>query len=81
MTTQLVVPQLGTEITEAEITEWLKSAGDPVEKGEPIVTLTTTKMSMDIESPATGILSTVLVEEGDLAEVGASLAIISESVN
>jgi pyruvate/2-oxoglutarate dehydrogenase complex dihydrolipoamide acyltransferase (E2) component len=35
MTTQLVVPQLGTEITEAEITEWLKSAGDPVEKANP----------------------------------------------
>ena len=79
MATQLVVPQLGTEITEAEITEWLKAVGDPVEKDEPIVTLTTTKMSMDIESPASGILSEILVEEGDLADVGAVLAVITEA--
>jgi pyruvate/2-oxoglutarate dehydrogenase complex dihydrolipoamide acyltransferase (E2) component len=78
MTTNLVVPQLGTEITEAEITEWLKAAGDPVEKDEPMVTLTTTKMSMDIEAPASGIISEILVEEGELAEVGAVLAIIND---
>jgi len=78
MTTELVVPQLGTEITEAEVTEWLKSVGDTVAKDEPILTLTTTKMSMDIEAPAAGILSEIRVEEGDLAEVGAVLAVIAD---
>ena len=79
MTTEIVVPQLGTEITEAEITEWLKGAGETVDAGEPILVLSTTKMSMDIEAPAAGVLSEILVEEGDLAEVGAVLAVITGS--
>ena len=79
MKTEMVVPQLGTEITEAEVTEWLKSVGDEVAKDEPVLTLTTTKMSMDIEAPAAGVLSEILVEEGDLAEVGAVLAVITGS--
>ncbi len=78
MTTQMVVPQLGTEITEAEVTEWLKSVADPVAEGEPVLTLTTTKMSMDMEAPASGVLTEICVEEGDLAEVGAVLAVITE---
>jgi len=77
MKTEMVVPQLGTEITEAEVTEWLKSVGDTIAKDEPILTLTTTKMSMDIEAPASGVLSEIRVEEGDLADVGAVLAIIT----
>lgn len=79
MKTEMVVPQLGTEITEAEVTQWLKSVGDPVARDEPVLTLTTTKMSMDIEAPAAGILSEIRVEEGDLAEVGAVLAVISDN--
>ena len=79
MTTEIVVPQLGTEITEAEITEWLKGAGETVDAGEPILVLSTTKMSMDIEAPAAGVLSEILVEEGDLAEVGAVLAVITDA--
>ena len=78
MTTEIVVPQLGTEITEAEITEWLKSAGEAVEAGEPILVLSTTKMSMELEAPAAGTLSEIRVAEGELAEVGAVLGVIAE---
>lgn len=72
--TPVLVPQLGNEITEAEVTEWLKAAGDTVEEGEPVVTITTTKMAMDIEAPVTGMLARVLAEEGELVVVGATLA-------
>lgn len=73
----LLMPQLGNETTEAELTEWLKAVGDPVREGEQILILTTTKLSMEIEAPATGILKEIVVPEGDIAEIGATLAIIT----
>ena len=75
MSVPLLMPQLGNEITEAEITEWLKADGDKVEQDDQILVITTTKMSMEIEAPASGTLK-ILIQEGELAEVGASLAII-----
>ncbi|WP_072344171.1 lipoyl domain-containing protein [Devosia enhydra] len=73
---ELVVPQLGNEITEAEITEWLKAEGDAVTEGEPLLVLTTTKLSMDIEAPMTGVLREIRLPAGELAEVGAVLCVI-----
>ncbi|MET4633485.1 lipoyl domain-containing protein [Kaistia defluvii] len=73
----LLMPQLGNETTEAELTEWLKAVGDPVREGEQILILTTTKLSMEIEAPATGVLKEIVVPEGDIAEIGATLAIIA----
>lgn len=73
----LLMPQLGNETTEAELTEWLKSVGDKVSEGEQILLVTTTKLSMEIEAPATGTIKEIVVPEGELAEVGATLAIIS----
>jgi pyruvate/2-oxoglutarate dehydrogenase complex dihydrolipoamide acyltransferase (E2) component len=74
--TPVPVPQLGNEITEAEITEWLKADGDVVEQGEPIVSITTTKMAIEIEAPASGTLR-IRIPEGEIAEVGAVLAEIA----
>ena len=79
MAIEVVVPQLGTEITEAEVTEWLVAVGDTIEVDQPLMTLTTTKMSMDIESTAGGTLVEIRVEEGGLAPVGAILAVIDAS--
>ncbi|WP_018181928.1 biotin/lipoyl-containing protein [Kaistia granuli] len=73
----LLMPQLGNETTEAELTEWLKSEGDAVTEGEQILVVTTTKLSMEIEAPATGVLKQIVVPEGDLAEIGTTLAIIA----
>ena len=73
---ELVVPQLGNEITEAEITEWLKAEGDAVAEGEPLLVLTTTKLSMDIDAPMTGVLKEIRLPAGELAEVGAVLCVI-----
>jgi pyruvate/2-oxoglutarate dehydrogenase complex dihydrolipoamide acyltransferase (E2) component len=76
MATEIVMPQLGNEITEAEITEWVKRPGDQVEQGDPVLVITTTKMSLEIEAPVSGVLKDVLVEEGELAETGTALATI-----
>lgn len=74
MSTPVLVPQLGNEIAEAEVTEWLKAEGEPVEEGEPIVTITTTKMAIELEAPASGTLARILVAEGEIVGVGATLA-------
>lgn len=76
MTTPVPVPQLGTEITEAELTEWLVSDGDSVAEGDQILLLTTTKMAIEIEAPAAGTI-TILVPEGEIATVGTVLAEIA----
>lgn len=75
--TPVLVPQLGNEITEAEVTEWLKAEGEAVEEGEPLVTLTTTKMAFDLDAPASGTLVRIAIPEGELAPVGATLAEIA----
>ncbi|MEM0936275.1 MAG: lipoyl domain-containing protein [Pseudomonadota bacterium] len=71
--TPFVVPQLGNEVEEAEVNEWLKADGEMVEEGEPIVNISTTKMAMDLDAPASGVLK-IVVEEGEIAKVGATLA-------
>lgn len=71
--TPVPVPQLGNEITEAEVTEWLKGEGNPVEAGDAIVSITTTKMAIEIEAPESGTLH-IRIPEGEIAEVGAVLA-------
>ena len=73
----LLMPQLGNETTEAELTEWLKAVGDSVREGEQILIVTTTKLSMEIEAPATGVLKEIVIPEGDIAEIGATLAVIA----
>lgn len=76
MSTPLLVPQLGNEITEAEISEWLVADGATVTEGEQVVVISTTKASVELEAPAAGALS-IAVEEGEIVEVGAVLATIA----
>lgn len=79
METPIVVPQLGNEIDEAQVDEWLKAVGDPVEAGEQIVVITTPKVTLEIEAPVAGVLKAVLAEADTIVKVGATLGIISES--
>ena len=76
MATEILVPQLGNEVTEAEVTEWAASVGDSVSAGEIIVVISTTKAALEIEAPADGILAEIRVDEGELTEVGAVLGVI-----
>ena len=76
MATEILVPQLGNEVTEAEVTEWAANVGDSVSAGEIIVVISTTKAALEIEAPADGNLSEIRVDEGELTEVGAVLGVI-----
>ena len=76
MATEILVPQLGNEVTEAEVTEWAASVGDTVSAGEVVVVISTTKAALEIESPVDGTLSEIRIGEGELTKVGAVLGII-----
>lgn len=79
MSIDIVMPQLGNEITEAQIDYWAKSPGDRVEKGEMLLTITTPKLTMEIESPASGTLKEIRVPADEIAGVGEVLAVIDEA--
>ena len=78
MTTDVKVPTLGESITEATIGQWLKKPGDAVAQDEPIASLETDKVSVEVNSPVAGTLSEQLAKEGDAVEVGAIIARIGE---
>lgn len=72
------VPTLGESITEATLGEWLKNPGDPVQLDEPIASLETDKVSVEVGSPVAGVMGDQLVKVGDTVEVGAVIAVVSE---
>jgi 2-oxoglutarate dehydrogenase E2 component (dihydrolipoamide succinyltransferase) len=78
MSVDLVVPSLGTEVTEGVVVEWLKSVGDAVAAGEPVVVIGTPKLNLEVEAPVTGVLSRVDVGPDDIVPVGATLGVIDE---
>ncbi|TGX55020.1 2-oxoglutarate dehydrogenase complex dihydrolipoyllysine-residue succinyltransferase [Sphingomonas gei] len=72
------VPVLGESITEATLGEWLKNPGDPVKLDEPIASLETDKVSVEVPSPVAGVMGDQLVKVGDTVAVGAVIATIGE---
>lgn len=73
---ELKMPELGNEVTEAQIDMWLKAVGDEVSSGDEIVAVTTPKVSFELEAPESGTIAEILVEEDAVVEVGTVLAII-----
>ena len=71
MSTEVKVPVLGESITEATIGQWLKQPGDAVALDEPIVSLETDKVSVEVPSPIAGTLAEQVAKEGDTVAVGA----------
>ncbi len=79
MSTDVPVPDMGEGIEEVTIVEWLRQVGDSVTEGDPIVSVETDKATMEIEAPASGTLTELLVEAGDAPEVGDLIARMTES--
>src|ERR1700723_1637311 len=68
------MPQLGETVTEGTVTKWMKSVGDTVTRDEPLFEVSTDKVDSEVPSPAAGVLTEILVPEGDTVEVGVVLA-------
>ena len=67
------MPQLGETVTEGTILRWLVKVGDEVKEDEPILEISTDKVDTEVPSPFNGTVTSLLVEEGETVEVGASL--------
>lgn len=76
MTTPVVLPKWGMGIEEGTVMRWLKSIGERVEKGEPIVEIETAKATQQVEAPASGTLVKILLSEGQSAAVNSEIALI-----
>ena len=73
----VIMPQLGETVTEGTVTKWLKSVGEQVARDEPLFEVSTDKVDSEVPSPAEGVLSEIIVQEGDTVDVGERLAVIS----
>ena len=78
MATEVKVPVLGESITEATLGEWLKQPGDTVAADEPIASLETDKVAVEVPSPVAGVMGAHAVQPGDTVAVGAMIATIEE---
>jgi pyruvate dehydrogenase E2 component (dihydrolipoamide acetyltransferase) len=74
----VLMPQLGETVAEGKITKWFKSAGEPVKPGDNLFEIETDKVSMEVPSTTAGVLSEIRVSAGDVAPVGAVVAIIAD---
>src|SRR5947207_6986845 len=72
----VVMPQMGVSVSEGTITKWLKAQGDQVEADEPLLEISTDKVDTEVPSPGTGVLTEILVQEGQTVDVGTKLAVI-----
>ncbi len=76
MSTEVTVPVLGESITEATLGEWLKKPGEAVKADEPIASLETDKVSVEVPAPVAGVMGEQLVKVGDTVNVGSTIASI-----
>ena len=79
MATTITMPQLGETVTEGTVAQWLKKVGDPVEKYEAFLEVSTDKVNAEVPSPVTGVIKEVLVKEGDTVPIGTAIAVIETS--
>ncbi|HEX7216499.1 MAG TPA: 2-oxoglutarate dehydrogenase complex dihydrolipoyllysine-residue succinyltransferase [Methylomirabilota bacterium] len=79
MRVELRVPAAGESITEVQIADWLKRAGDPVRQDEAVVLLETDKAAMELPSPVAGVLTEIVKQKGETAKVGEVLAYVEEA--
>jgi 2-oxoglutarate dehydrogenase E2 component (dihydrolipoamide succinyltransferase) len=74
--TEIVVPALGESVTTATVARWIKQQGETVAADEPLVELETDKVTVEVNAPSAGVLSSIGVPEGTEVEVGAVLGVV-----
>src|SRR3981081_394755 len=73
----VVMPQMGVSVSEGTVMRWLKNVGDTVAADEALLEISTDKVDTEVPSPGAGVLTEILVQEGETVEVGTVLARIS----
>tara|TARA_B100000963_G_C22574604_1_gene647767 strand:+ start:19 stop:1329 length:1311 start_codon:yes stop_codon:yes gene_type:complete len=79
MAEKITVPTLGESVTEATVSKWLKSQGEKVSADEPLVELETDKVNVEVPSPISGTLGSIVVSEGETVNVGTLLGTVDNS--
>ncbi len=74
----VLMPQLGETVAEGKITTWFKAVGDPVQPGDNLFEIETDKVSMEVPSTTAGVLAEICVGTGEVAPVGAVVAVIAD---
>jgi pyruvate dehydrogenase E2 component (dihydrolipoamide acetyltransferase) len=75
--TDVVMPQMGVSVSEGTITKWLKQVGETIAADESLLEISTDKVDTEVPSPASGVVTEILVQEGQTVEVGTKLAVIA----
>jgi pyruvate dehydrogenase E2 component (dihydrolipoamide acetyltransferase) len=75
----IVMPQAGQDLETGLIREWLKQVGDPVKKGEPVVTVETEKITLEVESPMDGFLRRIVVAADTEVAILAVIGIVGDA--
>src|SRR5271157_5439328 len=76
-TIDVVTPAAGESVTEGTILEWHAKVGDPIKLDDTIVEISTDKVDLELPSPATGVVTEILVDEGETVTVGQVIARIA----
>ena len=76
MSTTISMPQLGETVTEGTVLRWMKQVGDPIAADEPLVEISTDKVDTEIPSPVAGVVTSILVAEGETIGVGTAMVVI-----
>src|SRR5260221_1058760 len=74
---EILMPQLGETVAEGKITTWFKAIGDAVKPGDNLFEIETDKVSMEVPATSTGVLAEIRVGAGEVAPVGAVVAIVA----
>jgi len=78
MATKVIMPKLSPTMEEGQISRWLKKEGDKVSMGEPLAEIDTDKATMEMQALANGVLRKILINEGQAAPLGQTIAVIGE---
>jgi 2-oxoglutarate dehydrogenase dihydrolipoamide succinyltransferase (E2 component) len=76
-TVDVVMPQMGVSVSEGTVSRWMKAVGETIEKDETLLEISTDKVDTEVPSPASGVVTEILAQEGDTLDVGARLAVIA----
>jgi pyruvate dehydrogenase E2 component (dihydrolipoamide acetyltransferase) len=81
MLTEVIMPNLGLTMEQGKIISWLKQVGDTVKEGEPLFEVETDKVSLEVESPISGTLLKIIVEEGNTVPLFEVIAYIGDKTD